>query len=64
MRPWSANPRWVTAFDDFPLTSVEVKASLFAQAADERWTIVLSHELGHPVGRLVRDRDRFAYEPA
>ena len=24
MRPWSANPRWVTAFDDFPLTSVEV----------------------------------------
>src|SRR3982751_3631024 len=24
MRPWSANPRWVTAFDDFPLTSVEI----------------------------------------
>ncbi len=22
MRPWSANPRWVTAFDDFPLDSV------------------------------------------
>jgi len=64
MRPWSANPRWVTAFDDFPLTSVVIKGSLFAQAADEGWTIVLSHELGHPVGRLVRDRDRFAYEPA
>jgi glyoxylase-like metal-dependent hydrolase (beta-lactamase superfamily II) len=63
MRPWSANPRWVTAFDDFPLTSVEVKATLFAQAADEGWTIVLSHELGHPIGRLVRDRDRLAYEP-
>ncbi|MEZ4596459.1 MAG: hypothetical protein R3C32_06225 [Chloroflexota bacterium] len=30
-----ANPRWVTAFDDYPLTSVEVKARLFAQAADE-----------------------------
>ena len=26
MRPWSANPRWVPSFDDFPLTSVEVKA--------------------------------------
>src|SRR5512146_3278055 len=25
MRPWSANPRWVTAFDDFPLDSVQVK---------------------------------------
>lgn len=62
MRPWSANPRWVTAFDDFPLTSVEVKAALFAQAAEERWTLVLSHELRHPVGRLVTDRDRYRYE--
>jgi glyoxylase-like metal-dependent hydrolase (beta-lactamase superfamily II) len=63
MRPWSANPRWVTSFDDFPLDSVEVKARLFAQAADEEWTIVLSHEVKRPVGRLVRDRDRFRYEP-
>jgi glyoxylase-like metal-dependent hydrolase (beta-lactamase superfamily II) len=62
MRPWSANPRWVTAFDDFPLDSVAVKGSLFAQAADEGWTVVLSHELAHPIGRLVRDRDRFRYE--
>jgi len=64
MRPWSANPRWVTAFDDFPLTSVEVKASLFAQAADEEWTVVLSHEVRQPVGRLVRDRDRYRWTPA
>jgi len=62
MRPWAANPRWVTSFDDFPLTSVEVKATWFAQAADEAWTMVLSHEARHPVGRLVHDRDRFRYE--
>jgi glyoxylase-like metal-dependent hydrolase (beta-lactamase superfamily II) len=62
MRPWSANPRWVTAFDDFPLDSVAVKASLFAWAADEDWTVVLSHEPAHPVGRLVRERDRFRYQ--
>ena len=61
MRRWSANPRWVTAFDDFPLDSVTVKASLFARAADEGWTIVLSHEPVRPIGRLVRDRDRFAW---
>ncbi len=63
MRPWAANPRWVTAFDDFPLDSVVRKAELFAQAADEDWIVVLSHEARHPVGRLVRDRDRFRYEP-
>lgn len=63
IRPWSANPRWVTAFDDFPLDSVSVKASLFGRAADEGWTVVLSHEPVSPVGRLVRDRDRFSFEP-
>jgi glyoxylase-like metal-dependent hydrolase (beta-lactamase superfamily II) len=62
MRPWAANPRWVTAFDDFPLDSVARKAELFAQAADEGWTVALSHEARHPVGRLVRDRDRFRFE--
>ena len=63
MRPWSANPKWVTAFDDFPLDSVAVKAELFARAAAESWTVVLSHEPVHPVGRLVRNRDRYAFEP-
>ncbi|MBI3746568.1 MAG: MBL fold metallo-hydrolase [Chloroflexi bacterium] len=64
MRPWSANPRWVTAFDDFPLHSVEVKGELFARAAAEGWLVVLSHEPVHPVGRLVADRDRYRFEPA
>ena len=61
MRPWSANPRWVPSFDDFPLTSVEAKASLFRQAAEEGWTVVLSHEPRTPVGRLSADRDRYRF---
>jgi glyoxylase-like metal-dependent hydrolase (beta-lactamase superfamily II) len=63
MRPWAANPRWVTSFDDFPLDSVAVKGALFARAAAEEWVVVLSHEPLTPIGRLVRDRDRFRYEP-
>jgi glyoxylase-like metal-dependent hydrolase (beta-lactamase superfamily II) len=63
MRPWSANPRWVTSFDDFPLDSVEVKGELFERAAEERWLIVLSHEARTPVGTLVHDRDRYRFEP-
>jgi len=63
MRPWAANPRWVTAFDDFPLDSVEVKGELFARAAEEGWLIVLSHEPVTPIGRLSRDRDRFRFDP-
>jgi glyoxylase-like metal-dependent hydrolase (beta-lactamase superfamily II) len=63
MRPWSANPRWVTAFDDFPLDSVAAKARLFAQAADEDWMLALSHATDDPIGHLHRDRDRFRFEP-
>lgn len=63
MRPWGANPRWISAFDDYPLTSVEVKARLFAQAAEEAWTIVLSHEPRRPVGRLATERGRFTFQP-
>ena len=63
MRPWGANPRWVTAFDDFPLDSVARKAELFRQAVEEDWLIVLSHEREHPLGRLVPDRDRYRFEP-
>jgi glyoxylase-like metal-dependent hydrolase (beta-lactamase superfamily II) len=62
MRPWSANPKWVTAFDDFPLDSVAVKEELFARAAAEDWIVVLSHEPVHPIGRITRDRDRFKFE--
>jgi glyoxylase-like metal-dependent hydrolase (beta-lactamase superfamily II) len=63
MRPWSANPRWVTAMDDFPLTSVEVKGALFARAADESWLVVLSHERTTPIGHLERDKERFRFVP-
>ena len=63
MRPWSANPRWVTAFDDFPLDSVEVKGELFARAAAEAWLVALSHEPVTPLGRLVTDRDRYRFDP-
>ena len=63
MRPWSANPRWVTSFDDFPLNSVQVKGELFARAVAEDWLIALSHETVTPIGRLTPDRDRYRFEP-
>jgi glyoxylase-like metal-dependent hydrolase (beta-lactamase superfamily II) len=63
MRPWSANPRWVTSFDDFPLDSVEVKGELFARAAADDWLIALSHEPLTPIGRLAPDRDRYRFDP-
>ena len=62
MRPWSANPRWVTSFDDFPLDSVAAKGELFRRAVEDDWIVVLSHELRAPVGKLTPDRDRFRFD--
>ncbi|MES2208963.1 MAG: MBL fold metallo-hydrolase [Chloroflexota bacterium] len=62
MRPWSANPRWITAFDDFPLDSVAIKGDLFARASADDWIVALSHEPVRPIGRLVADRDRYRFE--
>lgn len=61
MRPWQANPRWVTGLDDAAWVSVDAKALIFAEAAAEGWLIVQSHELAAPVGHLVADRDRFRF---
>ena len=63
MRPWSANPRWVTSFDDFPLDSVEIKGELFRRAVEDDWLIALSHEPLTPIGRLSPDRDRYRFDP-
>ena len=63
MRPWSANPRWITAFDDFPLDSVEIKGELFARAVADGWLLALSHEPVTPIGRLAPDRDRYRFDP-
>lgn len=62
-RPWAANPRWITTYDDFPLTSVARKAALFRRAAAEGWLVICSHEPTTPVGRLVAERDRYRFEP-
>ena len=61
MRPWQANPRWVTAYDDEAWVSVDAKASIFAEAAAGEWLVAMSHEVATPLGRLVADGDRFRF---
>ena len=61
MRPWQANPRWVTAYDDEAWVSVDAKASIFAEAAAGEWLVAMSHEVETPVGRIVAERDRFRF---
>ena len=61
MRPWQANPRWVTAYDDEAWVSVDAKAGIFAEAARGEWLVALSHEIEAPLGRLVAEGERFRF---
>ena len=56
MRPWAANPRWVTAFADFPLDSVVVKGERFRRAVEDDWIVAMSPEGRNPIGKLAPDR--------
>jgi glyoxylase-like metal-dependent hydrolase (beta-lactamase superfamily II) len=61
MRPWQANPRWVTSYDDQAWISVDAKATIFAEAAREQWLVAMSHEVDTPLGRIERDGERFRF---
>jgi glyoxylase-like metal-dependent hydrolase (beta-lactamase superfamily II) len=61
MRPWQANPRWVTSYDDEAWVSVDAKASIFAEAAAGEWLVAMSHEVQAPLGRITADAGRFRF---
>ncbi|HET9481755.1 MAG TPA: MBL fold metallo-hydrolase [Candidatus Polarisedimenticolia bacterium] len=50
---------WVMGYDLFPMTTMDEKRSLLAQAADEDWILVMEHDPDHPAVRVARENDSF-----
>lgn len=48
-------PTWVTAFDLFPLETIENKKRIYEQAVLEKWLMVFTHETGMPWAYLESD---------
>ena len=60
-------PAFNMGYDMLPFENMRSKHELLTRAADEEWRLVLDHEPGDPVRRVVRDpkrSDRFVLEPA
>ncbi|GIW71232.1 MAG: MBL fold metallo-hydrolase [Planctomycetota bacterium] len=57
------DPPYIMAYDHLPLETLANKKRWLGQAAAERWLIVLEHEDTAPLGRVVRDGERFRWEP-
>ena len=46
---------WIMGYDVEPLVTLETKRRLWAEAADERWTVVFEHDSVNAFGRIVAD---------
>lgn len=58
------HPAFATAYDLFPLTTLEAKMTTLRRAEKRQALLFLSHELQTPVGRVVSDeKGRFSFLP-
>ena len=56
---------WIMGFDLFPLTTLEVRKRIYAQAVDEEWLLFFEHDPVSPLGRLSQENGKYtlASEP-
>jgi hypothetical protein len=50
---------FVMGYDLYPLTTLEEKRSILAQACEERWIIALEHDPRHEAIRIRRGEKNF-----
>ena len=55
---YHCRPTTNLAYDVEPYTSMLTRAAMLDRAADDKWTIILNHEHGHPVFTVHRDPDK------
>lgn len=53
---------WIMGYDVEPLVTLESKRRLWAEAADEAWTMVFEHDSENAFGRIVADGKGYACE--
>ena len=53
---------WIMGYDVEPLRTLETKRRLWAEAADEEWTVLFEHDAVNAFGRIVHDGKGYACE--
>jgi glyoxylase-like metal-dependent hydrolase (beta-lactamase superfamily II) len=53
---------WIMGYDVEPLVTLETKRRIWAEAADERWTVMFEHDATHAFGRIVADGKGYGCE--
>jgi len=55
---WHCRPTTNLSYDVEPYTSMLTRTAMLDRGADEKWTLVLDHEPGHPVFTVKRDPEK------
>ena len=55
---------WIMGYDVEPLVTLETKRRVWAEAAEEGWTVMFEHDASHAFGRIVADGRGYACELA
>jgi glyoxylase-like metal-dependent hydrolase (beta-lactamase superfamily II) len=53
---------WIMGYDVEPLVTLESKRQVFAEASDERWTVMFEHDATHAFGRVVADGRGYRFD--
>ena len=53
---------WIMGYDVEPLRTLESKRRIWAEASDERWTVVFEHDSVNGFGRIVNDGKGYSCE--
>jgi glyoxylase-like metal-dependent hydrolase (beta-lactamase superfamily II) len=50
---------WIMGFDVFPLTTLETRKRIYAQAVEGEWLLFFEHDPEFPLGRLSREEGKY-----
>ena len=53
---------WIMGYDLFPMTTLETRKQIYAQAVHEDWLILFEHDSQEPLGRLTQDEKGYRAE--
>ena len=53
---------WIMGYDVEPLVTLETKRRIWAEAAEEQWTVMFEHDATNAFGRIVRDGKGYVCE--
>ena len=54
---------WIMGYDLFPMTTLQVRKEIYAQAVEEKWLLFFEHDPECPLGYLSQEEGQYVLQP-